>query len=457
MMRKPEMKGGGGVLAALVMLICAQVGWAETGDRYEQLQPSSPRVLVYRPETSSAVDPRATWDSEEEEHEGPPGSIRVFYPVRGQSTSGVCWMGVAVDSRGNVYPSFGNVSRIRPDGTLVNGVDDMNYFATGGMGFWIALDEEGGFFYNGGGTELFSAPFSEGSTFSPLISGLEGPDGITLGQGPLAGSLFVTEPFVNRVSRVTLAPLGLSVFSSGSPLLMSPESIASAPDGTLYVVSLGATPPALIRIAPDGTPSLFATGTDSQVNRAVAVDRAGNVYWSRADGFVKYDASGAVVGMLPGPPDKPAFSNPMGAAFDRHGNLFVVDNGECKKVYEYLRVGDMAGPVAIDIEPGDDTNEVDLDRHSRVKVAILSTAEFDATRVAPSTVRFGATGTEARPVSHSRKDVNGDGRLDKVLCFKVQQTDLTCDSTSAVLTGRTRDDTSFRGTGAVRPTGHDCR
>ncbi|WP_257448190.1 NHL repeat-containing protein [Archangium lipolyticum] len=455
MMRKPGMKGGGGVLTALAMLVCAQVGWADTGDRYEQVQPSSPRVLVYRPEASTAVDPRATRDSGDDGHEGPPGSIRVFYPVRGQSSSGLCWMGLAVDSRNNVYPFFGNVSRIRPDGTLVNGANDTNYFATGGLGFWFSLDEKGGVFYNAGGSELLSAPFREGSTFSPLLSGFELAEAITLGQGPLAGSLFVTEPTVNRVSRVTLSPLGLSVFSSGP--FTNPESIASAPDGTLYVVNLGATPPELIRIAPDGTPSLFATGTVGQVNRAIAVDRAGNVYWSRAEGFVKYDASGAVVGMLPGPPDKPAFGNPMGAAFDRHGNLFVVDNGDCKKVYEYRRVGDMAGPVVIDIEPGDDTNEVGLEHNARVKVAILSTAELDATRVSPSTVRFGATGTEAGPVSYSRKDVNGDGRLDKVLCFKVRQTGLTCDSTSAVLTGSTRDGTSFRGTGAVRPTGSGCR
>jgi hypothetical protein len=234
----------------------------------------------------------------------------------------------------------------------------------------------------------------------------------------------------------------------------SSGALASAPDGTVYVVSTSnpTVLPQLIRIGTDGMASVFAEGTDLQVNGTVAVDAQGNVYWSRADGMAKYAPSGQLLGLLPGPPDKAAFGSPRGAVFDAHGDLFVMDNFDCKKIYKYT-LGPQVLQAVIDISPGDAANELNPRGHGRLKVALLSSDTLDATQVALETIRFGATGTEARQVRSWRADVNGDGRLDTVLAFKLQDTQLSCASTSAVLTGHTSNGIAFQGADAVVPTG----
>lgn len=70
--------------------------------------------------------------------------VNIFYPTMGQSTSGNCWGGLRIDSNDNVYPisiGGGAIFKILPDGTLVNGVNDQNYFASLGLSDWFELDE----------------------------------------------------------------------------------------------------------------------------------------------------------------------------------------------------------------------------------------------------------------------------------------------------------------------------
>jgi hypothetical protein len=47
---------------------------------------------------------------------------------------------------------------------------------------------------------------------------------------------------------------------------------------------------------------------------------------------------------------------------------------------------------------------------------------FDAATLKPSTINFGVNGTEATPIDVGQRDVNGDGRVDQVLCFEIQDT-----------------------------------
>ena len=72
-----------------------------------------------------------------------------------------------------------------------------------------------------------------------------------------------------------------------------------------------------------------------------------------------------------------------------------------------------------------------------IPVAILTTDSFDATTVDPTTVLFGATGTEAAPVHAALKDVDGDGDIDVILHFHTGETGIQCGDTSASLTGET--------------------
>jgi hypothetical protein len=76
--------------------------------------------------------------------------------------------------------------------------------------------------------------------------------------------------------------------------------------------------------------------------------------------------------------------------------------------------------VQIDIKPGDSTNSVNLASQGVIVVAILSTPDFNAASVDVNSVLFAG----ARAVNYAWKDVNGDGRLDLVLNFRTQDTNL---------------------------------
>jgi hypothetical protein len=90
----------------------------------------------------------------------------------------------------------------------------------------------------------------------------------------------------------------------------------------------------------------------------------------------------------------------------------------------------------IDFMPGVSPNVVDFSHDSTPAVALLSNSGFNAASVAPKSVLFGATGTEAAPLAGVTKtDVNGDGRLDLKLRFRLSQTGLTCSTPEVMLSG----------------------
>jgi hypothetical protein len=118
--------------------------------------------------------------------------------------------------------------------------------------------------------------------------------------------------------------------------------------------------------------------------------------------------------------------------------------------------------VGIDVTPGSTPNPIALSNKGLLPVAILSTATFDATQVDPATVYLGnEVGTDT-PVAKrnngtyysSNQDVNRDGRLDRVLQFRipdlVSNGDVVAGTTELVLRGFQVDGcTNFRGEGAV--------
>ncbi len=74
--------------------------------------------------------------------------------------------------------------------------------------------------------------------------------------------------------------------------------------------------------------------------------------------------------------------------------------------------------VTIDIKPGSDPNSINLSSAGVVPVAILSTADFDATTVDPDSLFLSGAnvkmaGKIGNFLSHN-EDVNGDGLLDRV-------------------------------------------
>ncbi len=121
-----------------------------------------------------------------------------------------------------------------------------------------------------------------------------------------------------------------------------------------------------------------------------------------------------------------------------------------------LTVGQM---ITIDIKPGSDPNSINCENLKGViPVALLTTNEFDATQVDPSTLMFGpAKAVEAHGTGHLQ-DVDSDGDTDMVAHFRFGDTGLQCSDYQARLDGETFEGVYFEGYDAVRmvPRGTAC-
>jgi Concanavalin A-like lectin/glucanases superfamily len=159
-------------------------------------------------------------------------------------------------------------------------------------------------------------------------------------------------------------------------------------------------------------------------------------------------------------------------SFSNHGQPFGFFNGRIDEVEIHDRAlspatiaaicnagsaGKCKGQrVAIDIKPGSDVNPINLGSRGVIPVAILSTADFDATQVDVRTVTLGdwTLGGRVAPVHFAVEDVDGDGRLDLILHFRTQELvaagALDANSTELILSGTLLDGSEFFGTDVVR-------
>jgi hypothetical protein len=105
--------------------------------------------------------------------------------------------------------------------------------------------------------------------------------------------------------------------------------------------------------------------------------------------------------------------------------------------------------VSVDVDHSD-ANKINLNSSKNINVAIRSVSGFDATRIDPSTVRFGATGTEAAPIHIARRDVDGDGNGDLVLRFQIQDLGIQCGDTAATLRAQISNGPAIIGSSPIR-------
>lgn len=102
--------------------------------------------------------------------------------------------------------------------------------------------------------------------------------------------------------------------------------------------------------------------------------------------------------------------------------------------------------ITIDIKPGSDPNSINCENLKGViPVAILSTDDFDASQVDPTSVRFGPARAS---IAHNRghvKDVDLDGDLDLVVHFRFDESGLQCTDYQGSLAGETRAGLYFVG------------
>jgi hypothetical protein len=109
------------------------------------------------------------------------------------------------------------------------------------------------------------------------------------------------------------------------------------------------------------------------------------------------------------------------------------------------------GIIEIDIvvKPCADSSRINLRSKGVVRVAILTTASFDATTVDPSTVMFAGALALEKPAPKTTDVCKRDGDADLVLYFAIEELDLDNNSTEATLTGETYSGTPVEGTAPV--------
>lgn len=94
--------------------------------------------------------------------------------------------------------------------------------------------------------------------------------------------------------------------------------------------------------------------------------------------------------------------------------------------------------MTIDVKPADAINTINLSSRGLLPVAVISTTEFDASQFMPmmahlqdATAPMDCSGAKA--VRQAYTDVNGDGLVDLVFFFRVQDLPLSASTTDVML------------------------
>ena len=104
-----------------------------------------------------------------------------------------------------------------------------------------------------------------------------------------------------------------------------------------------------------------------------------------------------------------------------------------------------AATVDIDIKPGSDTNPINQRNMGIVPVAVLTTGDFDATTVDPTSAVFGPGGTSEVHGRGHFGDVDHDGDIDLMLHFRTEAIGIQPGDTEACLAAQTLDGQAITG------------
>jgi hypothetical protein len=254
---------------------------------------------------------------------------------------------------------------------------------------------------------------------------------------PLTSDFKTTPPFVFSLQIPPDAPLGpqpLTAFVGLGKDKFVDSSITLQVETVTPVISLHALTPALFIATKRGisVSGEFADGLTRNVTRSRET-----IYTSGNPQVATVTAEGLVEGI------------------DLGATTITVSYKD-KSITVPVTVKFQKLTVPIDIKTGETPNTINLAAQGVIPVAILSTADFDATTVDALSVRFGpGKAIETHKEGHP-EDVNADGRTDLVLHFNTQDTGIQCGQTSATLTGFTTLGQRISGSDAIRPIGPGC-
>jgi len=357
-------------------------------------------------------------------------------------------LGIAVDDAGSAYvtgdtgsadfpttpgafdTSFGGATDAFVAKLAANGASRAYSSYLGGgdldQGSGIAVDAVGSAYVTGA---TFSADFpTTAGAFDTSLGGIN--------------DAFVTKVAASGASLAYSAYLGgsddegedaIAVDAAGGAYITGDTSSVDFPTtpGAPDTSYNGGVDALVTKVAASGASLVYSTylgGSDPDSGLGIAVDTAGSAY-------VTGDTGSADFPTTPG-----AFDTSQNGGFD----AFVAKLSAAAVV-----------TIRIDIKPGSERNPINLRSHGLIPVAILSTQTFDARTIVASSVCFGdAENASQRDCSeaHGRRhvvDVNGDGRLDLLLHFEVQQTGIDRGDIKACLTGKTREGVDVKGCDSI--------
>ena len=126
-----------------------------------------------------------------------------------------------------------------------------------------------------------------------------------------------------------------------------PTNVVVGPDGALYVSQLTGFPfpvgaANVYRVEPGSAPEVYAGGLTNVTD--LAFDRHGNLYVVEfaANGLASGDPTGALIKIRPDGSRETVLSeglvNPYGVAIDRRGDIYVTNHGGSAGLGEVLRI-----------------------------------------------------------------------------------------------------------------------
>ena len=214
--------------------------------------------------------------------------------------------------------------------TISNG--DLTQFATGLSGAsGNAFDSQGNLFQSNIGNSSISKVTPTGNVSFFSSTGITAPVGITIDEND---NLYVCNCGDNTIQKIT--PSGVSTLFSSGLLFSCPNGITQDQEGNFYVTNFNGSNN-LIKILPDGTPSVFVNipggnnghldydATDTSL--IVASHGASRIYRvNLSSGQRSTIAGSGVRGNDDGIPEEASFSRPNGVAVSATGDSIYINS-----------------------------------------------------------------------------------------------------------------------------------